>query len=78
MRSLLTILTLFMSVSLLVGCKPQEPSADLVKTQRKALDDAKKVGDELQKSAEDASKKIDDQTKGAEKPASDASGDAAK
>jgi hypothetical protein len=47
---------------LLCSCKPADPSSDLIKTQRQALDQAKAVEGLLQQS-QDRSKALEDEQK---------------
>lgn len=47
----------------LVGCKPAEPPADLLKTQREALNKAKAVEGQLQQQADDQRKAIEEAQK---------------
>jgi len=58
-----TWLLVAVPLAALAGCdsKPKEPSPDLVKSQRQALDKAKGVGDTLQRSAEERAKKAENQ-----------------
>jgi hypothetical protein len=57
---------IIIAISLLAGlaaCKPTEPKADIVKTQRDALQKAKDVSAVQQQSAADQQKQADEATK---------------
>ena len=47
----------------LAGCKPHEPQADPLKTQRETMERAKDVGKTMQKSVDQESRKADEEGK---------------
>jgi hypothetical protein len=63
MKSSYAIIIAISLLAGLVACKPTEPKADIVKTQRDALQKAKDVSAVQQQSAADQQKQADEATK---------------
>jgi hypothetical protein len=63
MKSSYAIVIAIALLGSLAACKPTEPKADIVKTQRDALQKAKDVSAVQQKSADEQQKQSDEATK---------------